>query len=152
MAPENTNTAAPNPFMIGITLKGASGFDAEWLTPRVYGATGEEVAKRVIELVKALADNGVIEVVSNASVYMRESHKPLSGASAPKRFENGQVVTKAPASSGIPSGECAHGARVFRQGESAKGPWAALFCGAPQGTDKSQQCKALFRQKDGSFT
>lgn len=146
--------ASPNPFKIGMTLKGAPGYDAEWLTPTVYGASGDEVAKRAVELVKALADNGVIETVSAASVKMRETHqptnKPVAATAAPKTFQGGRVVTQ----SAPPAGDmtCSHGNRVFREGVSAKGPWAAMFCGAPQGVDKSQQCKALFRQKDGSFS
>ncbi|SCD90355.1 MULTISPECIES: hypothetical protein [unclassified Streptomyces] len=139
-----TNVAAPNPFMIGITLKGASGFDAEWLTPRVYGSTGDEVAKRVIELVKALADNGVIDIVSSASVKMRESHKSLSGDSAPKKFENGRVVAKSASPATGPSGDdCSHGRKLVD-----KGAWAAMFCQAPE---KSAQCEPLWRQNDGTF-
>ncbi|XMN06928.1 hypothetical protein ACK8N7_13180 [Streptomyces griseobrunneus] len=142
-----TNVAAPNPFMIGITLKAAAGFDAAWLTPRVYGSTGEEVAKRVLELVKALADNGVIDVVSSASVKMRESHKPMTGDAAPKKFEYGRVVTKGgggSASAGAPSGDdCPHGRKLVD-----KGAWAAMFCQAP---DKSGQCEPLWRQNDGTF-
>ncbi|MFE5092061.1 hypothetical protein ACFRCI_17105 [Streptomyces sp. NPDC056638] len=147
MTAETTNVVAPNPFEVGITLKGAAGYDAEWLTPRVSGATGEEVAKRVVELVKALADNGVIELVSNASVKMRETHQSLSGASAPKQFQGGRVVNKA-ASSGpfdpSPSGdECNHGRKLVD-----KSSWAAMFCQAPE---KNDQCEPLWKQKDGSF-
>jgi hypothetical protein len=138
---------APNPFEIGITLKGAAGFDAEWLTPRVYGATGDEVAKRVRELVQALADNGVIELVSSAAVKMRESHQPTAskgGNSTPKTFQGGKVQSAAQA----PEGDsCPHG-RTLREGQGAKGPWAALFCNAPKGSN----CDPLWRQKDGSFS
>ncbi|WJV49936.1 hypothetical protein [Streptomyces flavofungini] len=92
--------AAPplHPFMIGITLKAAAGFEAEWLTPRVYGATADEVAKRVVELVKALAEHQVIPAVSAAASKMRETHAAGGGAPsqaqavAPKTFENGRVV------------------------------------------------------------
>lgn len=151
---ETAPVAHPNPFKVGITLKGAAGFEAPWLTPAVYGATGDEVAKRVVELVKALADNGVIETVAAASTKMHQTIQPNGAASAtaPKAFVNGQIVPKA--APAAPAGDilmCDHGPRTFREGHGAKGPWAAMFCGAPQGVDKSQQCPALWRQKNGSY-
>ncbi|WP_416972566.1 hypothetical protein [Streptomyces sp. 4F14] len=142
--PINTPTANPNPFKIGITLKAAPGYDAEWLTPTVYGATGDEAAKRVRELVQALADNGVIELVSSAAVKMRATHQP-GGDSAPKTFTNGKVQpAQAP-----DSDPCTHG-RTLREGNGKNGGsgWAALFCNAPKGS----QCDPLWRQKDGSFS
>ncbi|MEU6704750.1 hypothetical protein [Streptomyces wuyuanensis] len=142
-------SAAPNPFKIGITLKAASGYDAEWLTPTVYGATADETAKRVRELVQALADNGVIELVSSAAVKMRDTHQPAAGrsGSAPKEFKNGRVQAKqAPAD--VPADDdCPHG-RTLREGKGSNGPWAALFCNE---RNKSAQCDPLWRQKDGSF-
>lgn len=133
-----------NPFKIGLTLKAAAGYDAEWLTPTVYGATGDETAKRVIELVKALADNGVIEATSQAAVAMRNGHKPSAGNTAPKTFQGGKVqqAANAPAND-----SCSHG-RTLREGQGAKGPWAALFCNAPKGSN----CDPLWKQKDGSFS
>ncbi|MER6086561.1 hypothetical protein [Streptomyces bluensis] len=140
-------TVAPNPFKVGVTLKGAASFEAEWLTPTVYGATGDETAKRVVELVKALADNGVVEIVSHAAVKMRNTHQPppgKGGNSAPKTFQGGKVQTQqsAPAS----DGDCQHG-RTLREGTGKNGPWAAMFCNGPKGS----QCDPLWRQKDGSF-
>ncbi|MFD7605178.1 hypothetical protein ACFWAN_32685 [Streptomyces mirabilis] len=140
---------SPNPFKIGITLKGAAGYDAEWLTPTVYGASGDEAAKRVRELVQALADNGVIELVSSAAVKMRDTHQSAAGKggdAAPKTFQGGKVqnVSAAAAPAGDP---CQHG-RTLREGQGAKGPWAALFCNAPKGSN----CDPLWRQKDGSFS
>lgn len=140
---------APNPFKVGVTLKAAASFEAEWLTPTVYGATGDETAKRVVELVKALADNGVIELVSHAAVKMRETHQPAAGKggnSAPKTFQGGKVQTQQ--SVQAPDGDpCTHG-RTLREGNGTKGSWAALFCSAPKGS----QCDPLWRQKDGSFS
>ncbi|MEU4492598.1 hypothetical protein AB0F96_03800 [Streptomyces sp. NPDC023998] len=137
-----------NPFKIGITLKAAAGYDAEWLTPVVFGATADETAKRVRELVQALADNGVIELVSSAAVKMRDTHQPPAGRggnSAPKTFQGGKVQSAAPAA---PAGDnCPHG-RTLREGQGAKGAWAALFCNAPKGSN----CDPLWRQKDGSFS
>ena len=141
----NPVPVAPNPFKIGITLKAASGYDAEWLTPTVYGATADETAKRVRELVTALADNGVIELVSSAAVKMRDTHQPSAGkaaAAVPKTFSGGKVQSAAPAGD-----SCQHG-RTLREGQGAKGAWAAMFCNAPKGSN----CEPLWRQKDGSFT
>lgn len=140
---------APNPFKIGITLKAAAGYDAEWLTPTVFGATADETAKRVRELVQALADNGVIELVSSAAVKMRDTHQPSAGRggnSTPKTFSGGKVQAQqsAPATG---DDSCSHG-RTLREGQGAKGSWAALFCNAPKGS----QCDPLWRQKDGSFS
>ncbi|MEV6419034.1 hypothetical protein [Streptomyces sp. NPDC051662] len=140
--------AIPSPFKIGITLKAAAGYDAEWLTPTVFGATGDEAAKRVRELVQALADNGVIELVSSAAVKMRDTHQPLTGKagnSTPKTFAGGKVLPAAHAAA--PEGDpCPHG-RTLREGQGKNGGWAALFCNAPKGN----QCDPLWRQKDGSF-
>lgn len=143
-------SVSPNPFKIGITLKAAAGYDAEWLTPTVFGATADETAKRVRELVQALADNGVIELVSSAAVKMRDTHQPSAGKggnSAPKTFQGGKVQDAAPAA-GAPSGDpCPHG-RTLREGQGQKGPWAALFCNAPKGS----QCDPLWKdQKTGEF-
>lgn len=152
--PPMTNPAPADgsyPFELGITLKGAADYGAEWLTPKVHGMTGDELAKRVIELVKALADNGVIETVSNTAVWMREKHQPpgAAGAAAAPRFVDGKVQGQAQAATPAPqSGDsCTHG-RTHRTGSSAKGPWEAMFCNAPQGPG---QCKPLFRQRDGSW-
>ncbi|MFI5865873.1 hypothetical protein [Streptomyces sp. NPDC051546] len=146
-----TETNAPNGFKIGMTLKGASGYEAEWLTPSVYGATADETAERAVALIKALADRGVIDLVSHAAVKMRESHQPSAsrGGSAPKTFQGGRVQSapQAPASTGVAGDNCPHG-RTHRKGTSARGEWEAMFCSAPQ---KPDQCKALFLQKDGSW-
>ncbi|MEU3825201.1 hypothetical protein AB0F36_07725 [Streptomyces sp. NPDC029080] len=139
-------TTAPNPFKIGLTFKASSGYDAEWITPTIYGATAEEVASRTVELVHALREHGVIELTSKAAQYTREQFKGGSagGGSAPKRFENGRVVNKGQASSDGPADDdCQHGRKLVE-----KANWAALFC---QARDKSDQCEPLWRQKDGSF-
>lgn len=145
-----TESVAPNGFKIGMTLKGASGYDAEWLTPSVYGATADETAQRAVDLIKALADRGVIDLVSHAAVKMRDSHQPAggrAGGAAPKTFQNGRVQQQGQAPAGAAGDSCPHG-RTHRKGTSARGEWEAMFCSAPQ---KHDQCKALFLQKDGSW-
>ncbi|MGW0087822.1 hypothetical protein ACWDWS_02205 [Streptomyces sp. NPDC003328] len=144
----------PNPFVIGLTLKAGAGFDAHWITPKVYGQTADEAAERTVALIKALADKGVVEMASHAAVAVQASNKGGSGAasasrggaaSAPKTFQNGRVQNK---ESEAPADDtCQHG-RTLREGKGKNGPWAALFCDA---REKSEQCDPLWRQKDGSF-
>ncbi|MCZ4119013.1 hypothetical protein O3X23_06335 [Streptomyces sp. H39-S7] len=133
----------PAPFVIGFTLKAGNGFDAEWLTPRVYGHSAEETAQRGAELLTAMKSVGLIDLTAKAAEYTRTQYKGGSAAagSAPKRFENGKVTTKS-----TPAGEaddCEHGRKLVE-----KSDWAALFC---QAREKSDQCEPLWRQKDGSY-
>jgi hypothetical protein len=53
---------SPNKFKIGLTFKAAAGYDAEWITPTVFGETAEEVAVNAVDVMKALADKGVIDL------------------------------------------------------------------------------------------
>jgi hypothetical protein len=144
---ETVAAVAPNKFKIGLTFKAAAGFDAEWITPTVFGQSADEVATNAVDLMKALADKGVIELASHAAKKVRETHQPTAGkggTSTPKTFQGGKVQDAAPAG---PAGDsCSHG-RTLREGQGAKGPWAALFCNAPKGS----QCDPLWRQKNGSF-
>lgn len=148
------SVAAPlNKFVIGLTLKAGTGFECEWVTPKVYGATADEAAQNTIDLIKALADKGVVEMASNAAAAVRGAHKGSGGgnagrggAAAPKTFQNGKVQPKQPSAS-ADGDTCQHG-RTLREGNGKNGPWAALFCGA---REKSDQCDPLWRQKDGSF-
>ncbi|MFI2909432.1 hypothetical protein ACG2OD_14400 [Streptomyces sp. PDY-4] len=140
---------SPNKFKIGLTFKAAAGFDAEWITPTVYGENAEEVATNAVNLMKALADKGVIDLAAMAAKKVRETHQPTAGKggnNAPKTFQGGKVQTQqsAPAADGD---SCTHG-RTLREGNGTKGAWAALFCSAPKGS----QCDPLWRQKDGSFS
>ncbi|MCX4685451.1 hypothetical protein OG401_14190 [Kitasatospora purpeofusca] len=138
--PANTSPASA-PFHIGFTLKAASGFDAEWLTPRVQGYTAEEAAQRGAELLNAMKNAGLVELASKAAEFTRQQYKGgAGGGTAPKRFEGGKVVAKG--SSGDAE-DCPHGRKLFE-----KGDWAAMFC---QAREKSDQCPPLWRQKDGSF-
>ncbi|MGW4446474.1 hypothetical protein [Streptomyces sp. NPDC004682] len=147
--PDTTTAPSPNPFVIGLTLKAGAGFDAHWITPKVYGSTADEVAERAVALVKALADKGVVDMAAHASQAVQGSYKGSgaapanrAAATAPKTFQNGKVQT-----AGAPAGDsCPHG-RTFREGQGGKGGWAAMFCNAAKG----EQCEPLWRQKDGSF-
>ncbi|WP_063894599.1 hypothetical protein [Streptomyces sp. Tu6071] len=149
-SPEPSVPSNPlNPFVIGLTLKASSGYEAEWITPKVYGSTAEEAATRTVELVNALATHGVIDRVSKAAAYTRSQYKgagkpPASSASAPKTFVGGKVVT---ASGGDDRGvtTCEHGERTHRTGAN----WEAMFCPA---REKSEQCDpAWLNKKSGKF-
>jgi hypothetical protein len=149
-----TVTANPNKFVIGLTLKAGTGFECEWVTPKVYGATADEAAQNTIDLIKALADKGVVEMASNAAAAVRGAHKgsgggnaSRGGAAAPKTFQNGRV--QAQSGGGAPAGDsCPHG-RTLREGQGQKGAWAAMFCSA---REKSEQCDPLWKdQKTGEF-
>ncbi|GCD99839.1 hypothetical protein [Embleya hyalina] len=135
----------PAPFVVGMTLKGAAGYDAEWLTPKVYGHTATEAAKRTVELLTALKAEGAIDLTARAAEYTRNQYKgggPKSGAA--KSFEGGKVTTR---DGGEPQGDvtCEHGRRNLVE----KPTWKALFCPAP---DKADQCEpAWFDKKTGKF-
>lgn len=169
--PENNNTtapeapvtnqsapvaAAPNPFKIGLTLKAASGYDAEWITPTVYGGTADEVASRTMELLNALKQYKIIETTAQAAEFTRGQFlgggKSQPAASKPSfNPASGQVQYNQPAPAAPAGGgyTCNHGSRNFKEGNGAKGPWAAWMCPTPKGTP--DQCPPLWRQKDGSF-
>ncbi|MEU2513754.1 hypothetical protein [Streptomyces syringium] len=143
-APAAPVPGGPAPFKIGFTLKAGSGYESEWLTPAVYGYTAEETAMRGAELITAMKTAGLIDLTVKAAQHVREQYKGSSGP-APKRFENGKVVT-APAAGDVTAYSCNHGPRTFKDG----GSWAAHFCGG-RGLDKSQQCPPLWRQQDGTY-
>ncbi|MEV6553933.1 hypothetical protein AB0M57_35350 [Streptomyces sp. NPDC051597] len=140
-----TSTApnTPAPFKIGFTLKAGSGFESEWITPAVYGHSGEETAARGAELLAAMKAVGLIDLTAKAAQYTREQYKGGAASATPKRFENGKVVAPNAGSSDY---TCDHGQRNFKDG----GSWAAYFCGG-RGLEKPDQCPPLWRQKDGSF-
>lgn len=132
------------------TLKYGSGYDAPWLVVR--GASAGELDSRI----KEAMTSGLMTTVGKAAAHVV---KMAPGAGSPKTFQGGQVVNantgqpvaqqapSAPAGGAAPT--CQHGPRTFREGAGKNGPWAAYFCPTPQGTP--DQCKALWRQKDGSF-
>ncbi|MEU5166830.1 hypothetical protein [Streptomyces mutomycini] len=146
---------SPNPFKIGFTLKAASGYDAEWLTPTVYGSTAEETAQRGKDLLMAMKANGLIEFTSQAAQYARGQYlgggnsKPVGVAPAAQpSFQGGQVqygqAPQAPFGA-QPAGDqgvttCAHGPRKY----FAKDSWEAMFC---QEREKSAQCPPAFKDK-----
>ncbi|MFE8916841.1 hypothetical protein [Streptomyces globisporus] len=155
--------SAPNPFKIGFTLKAASGYDAEWLTPTVYGSTAEETAQRGKDLLLAMKANGLIEFTAQAAEFTRgqflggKGGKPAQAPPAQPSFNQGtgQVQysqpAQAPFGGGVPDHEdkgtttCVHGNRTHRTG----GNWEAMFCPA---REKSEQCPPAWKdKKTGKF-
>ncbi|WP_435270903.1 hypothetical protein [Streptomyces sp. 1222.5] len=149
---EKPLTAAPDgpaPFKIGFTLKAANGFDAEWLTPTVYGHSAEETAKRGAELLSAMKNEGLIELTAKAAEYTRSQYKGSGanpgGGGAPKRFSGGKVERRDGGGQAAPKtagDDCPHGRSLV-----SKANWSALFCDGPDG----DKCEPLWKQKDGSF-
>jgi hypothetical protein len=66
------------------------------------------------------------------------------GANAPQGGSQSPARGNPP---GVPVVACAHGNRNY----VSKANWAALFCGAPQGTPDDQKCEPLWRDKSGNF-
>ncbi|MEU8948754.1 hypothetical protein [Streptomyces sp. NPDC048489] len=132
----------PAPFKIGFTLKAGNGFDAEWITPAVYGHDAEEVAQRGADLLTAMKNKGLIDLTAKAAEYTREQYKggQPGGAAAPKRFQNGKVTTSKKPS--VADDDCPHGRSLVE-----KANWSALFCNG----DDGDKCEPLWKQKDGSF-
>lgn len=135
---------APNPFKIGFTLKAATGFDAEWLTPTVYGSSAQETAERGKELLLAMRQVGLIDLTSEAAEYTRSQFKGGSkpaAASAPAAQPSfnptsGQVQYNqpAPAQSGPSRPANVPDGWTYKEGTNKNGkPYKAWF--PPRGVE-----------------
>lgn len=148
-APMTDATPGPAPFKIGFTLKAANGFDAEWLTPTVYGHDADETAQRGADLLAAMKSKGLIDLTAKAAEYTRSQYKGSAGnpggGSAPKRFNGGKVERRDGGGGAAPKtagDDCPHGRSLV-----SKANWTALFCDGEDG----DKCEPLWKQKDGSF-
>jgi hypothetical protein len=135
---------APNPFKIGFTLKAASGYDAEWLTPTVYGSTAAETAERGKDLLVAMQKVGLIDLTSQAAEYTRGQFKggakTQAAPAAQPSFNpaSGQVQygNQAPAQSGPPRPANVPDGWTYKEGTNKNGkPYKAWF--PPRGVDAS---------------
>jgi len=137
-APVTTPAVAanPNPFKIGLTLKAGAGYDAEWITPTIYGATADEVAQRTVELINALKKHGVIELTAKAAEFARSQgggDKPAAPASKPS-FQNGRVQYEQ--SSGPERPDNVPADYTYREGTGKNGkPYKGWF--PPRGSNAS---------------
>lgn len=148
-------TTSPNPFKIGFTLKAATGFEAEWLTPAVYGATAEETAERGKALLLAMRSVGLIDLASQAAEYTRGQYKgggvkPAATAPASQPSFNpnsGQVqynqAPQAPFGGGAPAPDAGGVARpanvpahfTYKEGQKNGKSWKGWF--PPRGSDEA---------------
>lgn len=138
---------SPNPFKIGFTLKAASGYDAEWLTPTVYGSTAQETAERGKELLLAMKSVGLIEFTAQAAEYTRgtflgggktppASFQHASGASQGQpSFQGGQVQYSQSAPSGQSRPDNVPGHFTYKEGQKNGKTWKGWF--PPRGSDES---------------
>ncbi|MFF4557194.1 hypothetical protein [Streptomyces sp. NPDC001422] len=142
-ATSTVENPGPAPFKIGFTLKAGSGFDAEWITPAVYGHDAEETAERGAALLTAMKNKGLIDLTAKAASYTRDQYQggQPGGPSGQKKFQNGKVTStsKKPA---VADDDCPHGRSLVE-----KANWSALFCNG----DDGDKCEPLWKQKDGSF-
>lgn len=135
------------------TLKAGTTFDAPWIV--VYGDTAGEINARLDEL----AQLGTATRVANAAKELQATYSAAALGSvqqvssqqeAPIQFPQNTQVTGAAyqppqQEQQAPAGgrTCQHGARVRREGVSARGPWVGWFCSTPKGTPG--QCPADFK-------
>lgn len=152
----NPAVVSANPFEIGMTLKAAGGFEAEWLTPRVAGSSAEDTAQKAHDLLMAMKSKGLIDFFSQAAEYTRSTYKgggakPTTSAPVAQPTFNpnsGQVqynqAPQAPFGGGGESDQgvtsCIHGQRTHRVGAT----WEAMFCPA---REKSEQCLPAWKDK-----
>lgn len=102
-------------------------------------------ATNVTELEQGLADLGMV-----ASL-IKSTGADLGGSATASAVANLQaaglnptpVAAPAPAAAPAAGGNaCRHGAMVYKEGVSAKGPWKAWMCAAPKGAP--DKCDAIW--------
>ncbi|MEU5878210.1 hypothetical protein [Spirillospora sp. NPDC047279] len=145
-------------FSIKLTLKANNAYDAEWINPWVSGQTAQEAAANTVAMLKALADHGVIEMVSNAAEFARTQYKGQAGASGGAQRSGGggngggggNYQRRANGNGGgnsLPPGveqkSCQHGGMIFRSGTNKwNKPYQAFFC--PTDQNAPDKCKPIF--------
>ncbi|WP_406379129.1 hypothetical protein [Streptomyces sp. NBC_00197] len=132
-----TNTASavasnPNPFKIGFTLKSAGGYDAEWLTPAVYGGTAQETAERGRDLLVAMQEVGLIDLTAKAANYVRSQHIGAEKPADKPSFQGGKVQYNNGGGQERPADVPAH--FTFKTGNKNGKQWSAWF--PPKGSDE----------------
>jgi len=130
---------SPNPFKIGFTLKAAHGYEAEWLTPTVFGSTAEETAQRGKDLLLAMKSIGLIEFTAQAAQFTRgqylgDGNKPAAPAAQPS-FQNGQVQYSQPAPAGPSRPNDVPSHYTYKEGQKNGKTWKGWF--PPKGSNES---------------
>lgn len=128
-----------------VVIHANSADEAHELLGQVYGGT------------QSLSEHAALAAMALSLTWRDERAKHIQEGSAVGRVAQavGGTVVQEQAQ---PQGQnlqappsCIHGERVFREGNGAKGPWAAYFCPTPK--DTPGQCKPLFRdKKTGQFS
>lgn len=131
-----------NPFKIGFTLKAAAGYDAEWLTPTVYGSTAQETAERGKDLLLAMKQVGLIDFTAQAAEYTRGQFlggpKTQAAPATKPTFQNGQMNygQQQAAPSGPPRPANVPEGWTYKEGTNKNNkPYKAWF--PPRGVDAS---------------
>jgi len=129
---------------VTLSFKGGTGYDASLLVIRA--ASLSEMNEKLTR--EAAALRSVLEKAAKVQAYntsLNSSDKTTQPAGTKPQFQNGKIINQPVAA---PAGDsCPHG-RTLREGNGAKGPWAAMFCNE---RNKAAQCPPLWRQKDGTF-
>lgn len=160
----DTATDAP----ITVTIKGGKGYEVPWIVVR--GESTDEVKDILSDIAQSdlyqlTADaaslfQGAVTVTTTPAG--SDAPTPAAGPTTPARQDQAPVQQgssyarrKASAGTGGRGGQpdnsvspgvtpeaCQHGERTYRNGQGAKGPWAAWFCPSPKGTPG--QCEPLW--------
>jgi hypothetical protein len=144
---------------VTVTLKAGTGYEAPWIV--IHASDVTDALKQV--------DTGdfasLAERTVAAAEFFRAAHNVKTGLppAAPAQpagpswsgggastaqttgggwSQQGSQQSAAPAAAPAAGKSCVHGAMVYREGTSAKGPWKAWFCGTPKGTPG--QCSPEF--------
>lgn len=135
-----------NSYSIGFTLKAGTGYEAEWVTPKVFGASAEETAGKAKALLEQMRDQGVFELAAGAAQHTRNQFK---GGYQNRQGQNnnggGQQQKRQYKTQDAPGGgkTCEHGQMVFKSGTTQAGkPWKGYFCPTPKGTP--DQCDVIW--------
>lgn len=129
-------TSAPaeevkNSFSVGFTLKAGTGYEAEWVTPKVFGASAEETAQKAADLLNAMKDKGVFDLAAEAARHTRENYKGKPSYQSNSNGGQQQRQYKKQDNSG--GGKtCEHGEMNYREGNKNGKQWKAYFCPADE--------------------
>lgn len=135
---DDTNTApseVPSPadevknaFSVEFTLKAGSGYEAEWIKPKVFATTAEEAAQRAADLLNSLRAKGVFEMAAEAGQYTRNQFQGKSHQSRPQGNSGNYQRQQRPRSNGGSGKSCEHGEMNYREGNKNGKQWKAYFC------------------------
>lgn len=123
---------------------------ANWVIANAGLLVNVQTALGGVAAVAPLAGNVTKTHVQNdaPAQAVQQYSQPQAQSAPPSQGSWGQPQQQAPPSFANPATAapaCQHGPMVYREGQSAKGPWKAYFCPTPKGTPG--QCDAKFLPK-----